>query len=122
MLRHGKRVHSGQQPSTKPPMRAGHVTIECLPSLHTILGSTPSTLTNILWHMPVIPALKRWRQEIQRFKFIFNYIVFRPSLGCLRPFFKSNKNAITVMVWALPSGHHFKTPSSSASSTCSCRR
>lgn len=94
-------------------MRAGHVTIEFLPSMHSILGSTPPS------QHPY--KLKRWRQEDEKCKFIINYIVFKPSLGCLRPCFKSNKNAITALIWVLPSGHHFKTPSS-ASSTWPCRR
>lgn len=48
--------------------------IEGFPSVHKALGSIPSTTQNMC---VVIPALKKWRQEDQKFK----------DLGYLRPYF-----------------------------------
>lgn len=38
--------------------------------------------------MPIIPELKRWKQEDQNFEFIFSSI---KELSCMRPYIKTNK-------------------------------
>lgn len=54
--------------------------VECLPGLHEALSSTLSVV-----FIPVTPVLWRWRQEAQKFKSIFIYMLqSEVSLDCLR--------------------------------------
>ena len=52
-------------------------------------------LSQIEWHMPVIPALKR--QEVQKFKIILSYTVYslESGLGYMRPLSKKKKKKKT---------------------------
>lgn len=44
--------------------------------MHKALGSTPAPQKPelVCWHMLVIPALKKWRREHQKFEVIPSYI------------------------------------------------
>jgi hypothetical protein len=46
-----------------------------MPALIKPLLEPQNYINQAGWHMPVIPALGRGRQEDQKFKFIFSYIV-----------------------------------------------
>jgi hypothetical protein len=56
-------------------------------------------LSQIEWHMPVIPALKR--QEVQKFKIILSYTVYsvESGLGYMRPLSKKKKKKKPSRVW-----------------------
>lgn len=45
----------------------------CLSGIHRALGPIPS-INWAWWHMPIIPALVRWKQEDQELKVIFGAI------------------------------------------------
>lgn len=51
---------------------------------------------------PAILALRKWRQEDREYKAIPSYIMFVPSLGYVRPYFKkpkTNKTNYMASVW-----------------------
>lgn len=53
---------------------------------------------NEAWqHMPIIPTLRKWRQEDQEFNIIFNYIVtLKSAWNTTYPVSNKNQNALAI--------------------------
>lgn len=49
--------------------------VKCLPAMHEALSLIPGTsIKRVWWHMPLIPALGKQRQEYQRFSVFLGYL------------------------------------------------